>query len=70
MLLWQFVYALAGITTPTPVPTPSPGTVPVTSVWSAQELAQLNALNAQWVLPSIHTQRVASVVLIFVLSLG
>ena len=70
VLLWQFIYALAGITTPTPVSPPSPGTSPIASVWAPSEMAQLNSLNNQWVLSSTDTQHIASMVLVFVLSLG
>ncbi len=69
-LIWQFIYAISGITVPTPVPTPAPGSVPVSSVWSASEINQLTLLNKQWVLPSTHTQRVAANVLMFIVGLG
>ncbi len=70
VLIWQYLYAISGITTPTPVPTPAPGSVALTSVWAPSEMNQLNALNHQWALPSTDTQRVAAIVLVFVLSLS
>ena len=45
VLIWQFIYVLAGIHTPTPVPTPTPGTVAITSVYTPSELASLTGFD-------------------------
>jgi hypothetical protein len=65
---WTYIYGVAGITTPTPIAAPAGGPVSVTTVWSDADYVNLTKLDAQWATNDSDTQKIATLVLAFLVA--